>query len=124
MSWRQATEAIKASTTAPNRRRNRLRHQTSALVCGGGADGLACRVALRLMRNFGHLSRLQGRQKIAGPAVIEQRVRGFDAQEKPVARSQRESRHIEDRMVWHGQAAKAQEAAPRKSKRSESSSRT
>src|SRR5450432_1682554 len=86
MSWRQAKEARRASTTAPN---------------------------LKLMRNFGHLSGLQGRQKIAGPAVIEQRVLGFDAQEKPVARSQRESRHIEDRMVWHGQAAKAQEAQHR-----------
>src|ERR1035438_2962022 len=61
------------------------------------------------MRNFRHLLRLQATQKIPGRGRVEQRVRGLDAQEEPVAGGQREPRRVEDRMVRHGQAPQSKE---------------
>src|ERR1017187_7427364 len=58
---------------------------------------------LRLVRNFRYLSRLQRLQKRARFVVIEKRIGGFDAQEKTVARGQRESRHVESGVIGHRQ---------------------
>ena len=77
-----------------------------------------------LVRNFRHLPRLQSLQKLARLLAIEQRVGGFDAQEETVARCQRESRHVEHRMVRHGQPAQRQQSQHgRRSRRTEWSSR-
>src|SRR5215471_3481129 len=64
---------------------------------------------LVLMRNFTHLSRLQRLQKLARAVVIEQRIRRLDAQEKSIAAGQRETRHIERRVIWHRQSAKPEQ---------------
>jgi hypothetical protein len=40
---------------------------------------------------------------------IEQGIARLDAQEEAVARCQRESRHVEHRMIWHRQAAQRQQ---------------
>jgi len=45
---------------------------------------------------------------LPGPYTVKQRIVGFDAQKKSIARSQRKSRHVENRMVWRGQAVHCQ----------------
>src|SRR6266851_2336118 len=58
--------------------------------------------------NFGHLARSQRLEKSPGLFAVEQRVARLDAKEKPVARSERKSRHVEDRMVRRGQSIHGQ----------------
>src|SRR5213593_4551894 len=61
-----------------------------------------------LMRNFTHLPRIQTGQELSRVMAIEQRIARLDTQEKSVAGSQREPRHIEDWVVGHGQPAQPQ----------------
>ena len=63
-----------------------------------------------LVRNFGHLARLQRFEEIARPLAIEQRIGRLDAQEETIARCQGEPRHIEYRMVRHRQSAQRQQS--------------
>jgi len=72
----------------------------------GNAAGAVRRVAATRvsMRNFRYLSGLQRLQEGAGWDVVEKRIGGFDQQEKPVARCQRETRHVKRRMVRHRQS--------------------
>src|SRR5947208_531089 len=57
------------------------------------------------VRNFGHLARIQAVQKISRIISIEQRIIRLDSQKKAVPRCQSKSRHIEDGMIRHRQAA-------------------
>src|SRR5262245_38693643 len=66
--------------------------------------------ALRLVSNDRHLSRLERFQKTARLREIELLVPRFDAQERPVAAGQRESRHVENRMIRLRQAVERQHA--------------
>jgi hypothetical protein len=47
------------------------------------------------MRNFGYLSRLERLEEFASAVVIEQRVRGLDAQKETVPACQGETGHVE-----------------------------
>src|SRR5712692_1522918 len=61
--------------------------------------------------NILHLAdimRLQAHKKFFRAGAVELRVFRFDAQEEPVVRSQRKPRHIEDRMMRHGQLIERQ----------------
>src|SRR5689334_21804491 len=71
------------------------------------------------VRNFGHLSGLERLEKFAGPGVIEQRIRGFDAQEKPVAAGLHKTRHIECRVVRHRQTAQREQDQDRGDRRNQ-----
>src|ERR1035437_3090500 len=64
----------------------------------------------RLVRNFRYLPGLQRLQELARFVAIEERIDGFDAQEETVAAGQCEARHIECRVIGHGQAAESKHA--------------
>src|SRR5450759_1235377 len=70
----------------------------------------ACQLLAFLVRNFRYLPGLQRLQELARFVAIEERIGGFDAQEETVAAGQRESRHVEDRVIGHRQAAEAKQA--------------
>src|SRR5689334_8832431 len=106
MSWRQPAVMRRESIAETSANRS--------LTLG------ACRIRLLppvLMGNFGHLSRLQCFQELADLSVIEQRIYGFDAQEKTVAAGERESRHVKRRMVRHRQSAQREQAQHRRDRR-------
>src|SRR5664280_1391872 len=63
-----------------------------------------------LVRNFRYLPGLQRLQELARLVAIEQWIVGFDAKEKTVVAGQRESRHVESRVIEHRQTAQAQQA--------------
>src|SRR5947207_793149 len=89
MSCRQAVEK-KHNDTETQRRREKGGEHILYLF---SASLRLCAIFV-LMRNFGHLARLQCFQKIAGLIVVEDRVGGFDAEEKTIARCQRKARHV------------------------------
>ena len=62
----------------------------------------------------GYTMRLQVLQKRPGRLDIELRVGGLDAQEEVAARGQLEARHVEERVVWLGQAVERQHAENRR----------
>src|SRR5437899_5096134 len=71
----------------------------------GGVLDLS-RARIRSSSLMGHLentARVQRFQKTLCGLAIEFRIGGFNAQEETVARSQSKSRHMENRVIGHGQ---------------------
>src|SRR3989442_1650490 len=56
-----------------------------------------------LMGHLENTARVQRFQKTLCGLAIEFRIGGFNAQEETVARSQSKSRHMENRVIGHGQ---------------------
>src|ERR1019366_3245140 len=67
----------------------------------------ACQLLAFLVRNFRYLPGLQRLQELARFVAIEERIGGFDAQEKTIAASLCEARNVERGVIGHGQAAQA-----------------
>src|SRR5258705_417186 len=63
-----------------------------------------------LIRNGGHLPRIERREELACPFQIELRVGGLDAEEEPVPARQREAWHVEHRVIWLRQPVKRHHA--------------
>src|ERR1035437_3873245 len=109
MSWRQADSRTRDNASkpiAPLRARLRSEPRPS------GSDATAF-----LVRNFRYLPGLQRLQELARFLPIEERIGGFDAQEETVAAGQCEARHVERRVVGHGQAAQTKHAENRGQRR-------
>src|SRR5258706_15020367 len=70
-------------------------------------------VFLVLIRNGGHLPRIERREELACPFQIELRVGGLDAEEEPVPARQREAWHVEHRVIWLRQPVQRQHAQHR-----------
>src|SRR5436190_17220143 len=66
-----------------------------------------------LVRNCGDLPRTEGRQELARPFEVEFRVGGLDAEEEAVPARQRETRHVEYRVIRLRQAVQRQHAQHR-----------
>ena len=64
----------------------------------------------RLRCNFSHLARPQAFEKLLGALPIKQIISGLNAEEKAITRGQRKPRHIEQRVVGHGQTIERQHA--------------
>src|SRR5450759_3125955 len=140
MSWRQAdsrrseSRRIVGQAILPaaaflggfSRRCGSLRARQRRLKAGCSQDWLThnlCRMAAHdtafLVRNFRYLPGLQRLQELARFVSIEERIGGFDAQEETVAASLCEARHVERRVVGHGQAAQTKHAENRGQRRKE-----
>src|SRR5262245_43882715 len=63
-----------------------------------------------LVRNGGHLARIERFQEVARRFEIELRILCLDAEEEPVAARQREARHVENGVVRLRQSVQRQHA--------------
>src|SRR5262245_42708462 len=121
MSWRQA----EPRTSIPAAAKNDPRRVTKSFTTEDAEDTEALRgwiqwilsvlcvlrgKALRLVSNDRHLFGLERFQKTARLGQIEFLVSRFDAQEKPVAARERESRYVEHRVIRLRQAVERQHA--------------
>src|SRR3954447_19447537 len=92
MSWRQPAPAkvittINAETAETAEKRVSACSACSALYVVG------------LVRDSGHLPRLERFQEVARRVDVELRIRRFDAEKEPVAAGEREPRQVEDRVI-------------------------
>src|SRR5581483_3321812 len=76
-------------------------------------------VSRRLVRNGRDLTRIQRFKKLARAFDVELRIDRLDADEKAIAARERESRHVEDRVIRLRQPVERQHAEYRRERRRE-----
>src|SRR5437868_5387771 len=74
------------------------------------AAAKAMSAIFELVRNFRHLSGLETLEKLARAVVVEHGVAGLYTQEEAIAGCERETRHVERRVIRHRQPAEREQA--------------
>src|SRR5258707_15667398 len=76
-------------------------------------------VSLSLIRDSGHLPRVQRFKEPARRFEVELRILRLDAEEETVAAGQREARQVEDRVIRHRQPVQREHAEHARQRRRE-----